>query len=295
MFGLLNVNKPPGKTSRDVVNAVQRLARQEAGKVKVGHAGTLDPLAIGVLIVCLGPATRLAKYVQRMAKSYEGTFLLGRESDTEDIEGEVQELENPPIPTREDISAALPEFIGRIMQRPPAYSALKVKGKRAYDLARRGDEVKLEPRPVQIDRLEILSYDYPQLTLGITCGAGTYIRSLGRAIAEHLATAAVMSALVRTAIGDFRAADAVTLEKLESDGIAGRLLLPELAVAELPCVVLSEEGMRAVRHGRSVGSMDVGPASGKEAAAFDAGSRLVAIMQRHEPGQWRPAINFAAC
>src|SRR5437868_5550844 len=139
MFALLNVNKPAGITSRDVVNRLQRLVRP----AKVGHAGTLDPLATGVLVVCLGQATRLIEYVQQMPKTYHGTFLLGRESDTEDIEGDVKELPNAPRPSRAEIDAALPQFVGRIEQRPPAYSALKVGGERAYDKARRGEAVVL--------------------------------------------------------------------------------------------------------------------------------------------------------
>src|SRR6476661_7210859 len=131
MFSLLNLCKPAGITSRDVVNRVQRLVKPH----KVGHAGTLDPLAIGVLVVCLGPATRLIEYVQRMPKRYHGTFLLGRESDTEDIEGTVRERSDPPVPSRSEIEALIPRFLGDIEQRPPAYPALKVGGRRAYDLA----------------------------------------------------------------------------------------------------------------------------------------------------------------
>ncbi len=127
MFCLLNVNKPSGVTSRDVVNRVQHLVRP----VKVGHAGTLDPLATGVLVVCLGPATRLVEYVQRMKKSYRGTFLLGRESETEDVESDVTLLAAAPVPSRHEIQATLKAFVGQIEQRPPAYSALKVKGQRA--------------------------------------------------------------------------------------------------------------------------------------------------------------------
>ena len=134
LFGLLNVNKPAGVTSRDVVNRVQRLVRPE----RVGHAGTLDPLATGVLVVCLGPATRLVEYLQRLRKRYRAAFLLGRTSDTEDIEGQVVELAAPPRPTPAQIAAVLPRFLGQIEQVPPAFSALKLAGRRAYELARAG-------------------------------------------------------------------------------------------------------------------------------------------------------------
>ena len=148
--GLLNVDKPAGMTSRDAVDLVQRLARP----AKVGHAGTLDPLATGVLVICVGAATRLIEYVQRMPKRYVGTFLLGRSSTTEDIEGQVTLLSDPPIPAAAQIEAATEKFVGSLLQRPPAFSALKVAGKRAYDLARRGEAVELKPRPVEVYALK---------------------------------------------------------------------------------------------------------------------------------------------
>ncbi|HOM17612.1 MAG TPA: tRNA pseudouridine(55) synthase TruB, partial [Thermoguttaceae bacterium] len=163
--GILNIYKPAGLTSRDVVNQIQRLLRP----AKVGHAGTLDPLATGVLVVCVGPATRLIKYVQRMPKEYIGAFLLGRSSPTEDTDGPVTELENPPIPSLDAVETAARKMLGPILQRPPAYSALKVEGRRAYELARQGQHVELPPRPVTIYRLDVLSYNYPELVLRIRC------------------------------------------------------------------------------------------------------------------------------
>jgi len=248
MFGLLNIHKPSGMTSRDVVNRVQRLVRG----VKVGHAGTLDPLATGVLVVALGPATRLVEYVQQMPKSYVGTFLLGRTSDTEDVEGNVVELDDPPQPTRQDVEAALPAFLGMIQQLPPAFSALKVQGRRAYDLARRGEQVELQPRPIEIMRLTVVRYEYPELELEVCCGSGTYIRSLGRDVAHWLGTAAVMSALQRTAIGDFRLTDAMEFDQLTPETIESRLLSPRRAVVQLPTAVLTDEEMRRVVHGMTV-------------------------------------------
>src|SRR3569623_809810 len=144
LSGVINLNKPSGITSRQAVDVVKRLVRP----AKTGHAGTLDPLASGVLIVCVGAATRLIEYVQRMPKRYTGTFLLGRSSPTEDIEGEVSELAGAPQPSLGEIIAAAGRLTGEIMQRPPAYSALKVAGRRAYDLARAGHEVDLQPRPI---------------------------------------------------------------------------------------------------------------------------------------------------
>src|SRR5688572_14701988 len=138
--------------------------------------------------MAIGPATRLVEYVQRMPKTYRATFLLGRTSDTEDIEGQVCELADPPVPSTEQVQAALPRFVGTIEQVPPAYSALKVAGRRAYDLARHGEAVELAARAVEIHSLELVSYAYPELALLVRCGGGTYIRSLGRDIARALGT-----------------------------------------------------------------------------------------------------------
>ncbi len=190
LVGFLNINKPRGVTSRWVVDQVKRLVKP----AKSGHAGTLDPLATGVLVVGVGQATRLVDYVQQMRKCYRAEFLLGRTSPTEDVEGEITELSNAAVPTRLQIAAAVGQFIGDIMQRPPAFSALKVAGKRAYALARRGQEVELTPRLVTIHRLRVMEYEYPRLVIDTECSSGTYIRSLGRDVAEALGTGAVMSA-----------------------------------------------------------------------------------------------------
>src|SRR3972149_1845555 len=154
-FGILSHNKPAGCTSRDVVSQVERLTLP----AKCGHAGTLDPLATGVLVVCVGQATRLIQYVQRLRKQYRGTFLLGRRSVTDDVEGAVEELPDAPQPERDAVEAALGAFRGEIEQRPPAHSAIKIGGQRAYDLARRGEQFELAARTVSVYRLEILRYE----------------------------------------------------------------------------------------------------------------------------------------
>lgn len=276
MFSLLNLHKPAGMTSRDAVNCVQRLVRP----VKVGHAGTLDPLATGVLVVCLGQATRLIEYVQRMPKQYRGTFLLGCQSDTEDIEGNVVELFNPPRPTREQIDAVLPQFIGQIEQRPPAYSALKVAGRRAYDLARRGEQVELAPRKIDVYALRIPAYEYPELVLEIECGSGTYVRSLGRDLAAALGTGAVMKDLARTKIGDFRLEDACSLEELTPDSLGQYLLPPSRAVAILPNIRVTPAEELRLKQGKTIdnrwGMTDA------EIAVEDEAGRLVAIVEPRE-------------
>jgi len=285
MFGMLNIDKPQGITSRNVVNRIQRIVRP----AKVGHTGTLDPLAQGVLVVCLGAATRLVEYVQRMPKRYRATFLLGRESNTEDIEGNVTEWTNAPMPSLAHIEAILPQFIGKIKQRPPDYSALKVRGRRACDLAREGKTVDLQPRQVVIHDLAIITYEYPELTLDVRCGGGTYIRSLGRDMADVLGTAAVMSSLQRTAIGDYRLEQACCLEGLTAETLPVHILPASHAVMALPRLELSANELHRVSQGQNItAALD---ASAEEVAAFDVNGKLKAILVPRN-GSWGPSRYF---
>jgi tRNA pseudouridine55 synthase len=286
MFGLLNIDKPAGCTSRDVVNRVQRFVRPH----KVGHAGTLDPLATGVLVVAIGPATRLVEYVQQTPKTYQGTFLLGRTSDTEDIEGKVIQLPNSAVPTREEILAAIPQFVGAIEQRPPAYSALKIAGQPAYKLARRGEQPDLAPRRVEIHSIELVRYDYPELELLVRCGSGTYIRSLGRDLAESLGTGSVMSQLRRLAIGPFAVEDALAADELSADDIEARLLSPLLAVDHLPRITLTDAEIVRVAQGQFIAATGIAPAS--EIAAVDHEGQLIAILASTGEGRLRPTKCF---
>ena len=286
MFGLLNVNKPAGITSRDVVNHVQRIVRSDSA----GHAGTLDPLARGVVVVCIGPATRLVEYVQRMPKQYTGTFLLGRQSDTEDILGTVVEQTDAPRPTREEIERTLPLFTGRIDQRPPVYSALKVGGKRAYRLAREGKHVELKPRKVNVYEIRIVAYEYPELVLDIACGGGTYVRSLGRDMAAKLGTAAVMSDLVRTSIGRFSVEEACDLNELTPQTIAARLMPALCAVDSLPVICLTEDEAGRIRHGMAIPNRLA--VAGSEIAAQDGSGRLLAILVPRGERDLGPTRNF---
>jgi tRNA pseudouridine55 synthase len=286
MFGLLNLDKSAGLTSRDVVNRVQRLVKPH----KVGHAGTLDPLATGVLVVAVGPATRLVEYVQRMEKTYRGTFLVGRTSDTEDVAGNVVELAGAPAPNEEQIREALPQFIGTTWQRPPAFSALKVAGQRAYELARRGDAVELAPRPVEIHAIEILRYAYPELELRIRCGSGTYIRSLGRDLARALGTDAVMSALRREAIGPFQASEAMPIDELSFEAIQHKLLPAALAVSDLPRIAANDAESARLALGQSIGNRF--GVSAPEIAALDSTDTLAAILVPADGQSLRPTKCF---
>jgi len=298
-FGLLNINKPSGKTSRWAVDQVKRLVRP----AKVGHAGTLDPLATGVLVVAVGAATRLVEYVQQLPKRYRAEFLLGRTSDTEDTEGQVRELVDPRIPNLGEIEAAAAGFVGQIQQRPPVYSALKVAGRRAYALARKGHDVELEPRTVTVHGLKVTGYEYPRLTLDVECSSGTYIRSLGRDLAESLGTGAVMSALERTAIGAFRADDAIDVSELSRDNLQTYLLPARLAVAHLPTITLGQADASRIARGQFVSSDHLRSAPNPyaeraddagEFAAFDESGSLVAILARRKDGLWGPVLNVAS-
>lgn len=287
MFGILNINKPAGCTSRDVVNRVQRLVKP----AKVGHAGTLDPLATGVLVVCLGGATRLIEYVQRMPKTYQGKFLLGQSSASDDIETDITLLPCAPVPTIEQIEAVLPTFIGTIQQRPPAYSAIKQQGQRAYKLAREGKQVELAERPVEIYEIIVDHYEYPKLQLTLRCGSGTYVRSVGRDLAEALGTKAVMSALERTAIGGFQIEQSLAAEAIELATIESQLQPALKAVSELPRVALSESQWREISHGREI-DVQISLSKADEIAAMNSKGELVALLKPTASQRLRATRNF---
>ena len=285
MFGLLNINKPSGITSRAVVNKVERLVRP----FKVGHSGTLDPIATGVLVLGVGSATRLLEYVQQMAKTYCATFLLGQSSVTEDIEGQVTVVDNAPIPSQTAVSQCLQQFKGTILQRPPQYSAIKIQGRRAYDIARSGKHVELDSREVTIHSIKLVQYNYPELELEVECSKGTYIRSIGRDLAEKLGTSAVMSALCRTAVGKFTITKSTSLSILQEELIPDNLLPPHLGVAHLYHLDLSRDQAQAVSHGRKISMKRCQTSSSHtdQVAAF-CDSNLVAILRREGPFEWIP-------
>ncbi len=260
---------------------------------KIGHAGTLDPLASGVLVACIGTATRLVDYVQQMPKQYRATFLLGRSSPSEDTEREVTELVDPPIPSLAELQRAAASMVGEIQQRPPAFSALKVDGKRAYQLARAGREVELEPRNVSIYNFDVVQYDYPTVVLDIRCSSGTYVRSLGRDLAESLGTAAVMSALERMAIGPFTVAEACDPRELTQETLPKNLLPAIRAVPSLPQVVLNDAEIAAVVHGLPI---ELRPEFGTltsdgEIAAVDSSGELVSLVKTRDGKLW-PSRNL---
>ena len=211
--GILLIDKPAGMTSFGVVARVRRVLSQQAGKkVKVGHTGTLDPFATGLLILCVGKETKNAMSYTKLDKVYEATIRLGQVSTTGDLEGEVTDV-NDKQPTQEEVVAVLEKFTGESTQRPPIYSAIKIGGRRAYDLARAGKEVEIPERTVTIYSLELVEYAYPELKVRTHVSSGTYIRSLAQDIGEILGVGAYCTQLRRTKVADWQVNDAQTLEE----------------------------------------------------------------------------------
>jgi tRNA pseudouridine55 synthase len=239
--GLLVLDKPGGITSRD---AVDRVLRWFPRGRRIGHTGTLDPLATGVLVMCLGRATRLTQYVQRMSKTYRTVIRLGCRSDTDDADGAIVPVPGVRQPDAELLTRVAGDFVGAIQQVPPVFSAAKVTGRRAYDLARKGEEVALQPRLVEIYRIDIISYTWPDLELEVDCAKGTYIRSLARDLGERLGCGGYVHSLRRTRVGPFGAESGLSFDA--SSELARDALLPvELAVADLPRLdVPAVEGLK---------------------------------------------------
>jgi tRNA pseudouridine55 synthase len=251
MNGLLVVDKPGGMTSRDVVNRIQKWFPK---KTKIGHTGTLDPLATGVLVVCIGAATRLADYVQAMGKSYRTRILLGQCSDTDDADGTLTPVANianiAPV-SEVAIRAALHPFIGAISQMPPAYSALKVAGQRAHELARSGENVPLAARTVQVRRIDLTGYSWPFVDLEIDCGKGTYIRSIARDLGQSLGVGGLVQTLRRTQVGPFTAEQGLSLDADPSTVQSSLRPIAE-AVVNLPRIEFTDDEVRRFRFGQPV-------------------------------------------
>lgn len=243
--GFLVVDKPSGMTSHDVVAAVRRTT----GTRRVGHAGTLDPMATGMVVVAVGRVTRLIRFVQDAVKEYLATGLFGVATDSLDADGAVLERE-PMDVEADDVVAAMPRFIGHIDQVPPMVSALKVGGERLYEIARRGETVERPPRPVVIHELELTDFvpgPYPEVSVRVVCGKGTYIRSLVDDLARALGGHAHLTSLRRTRVGSLTVDDAVAVEDLDSVG--DDLLAPTRVLGHLPSVVVDDETARGVSNG----------------------------------------------
>jgi tRNA pseudouridine55 synthase len=287
VFGLLNLYKPPGPTSHDMVARVRRGTREK----KVGHAGTLDPMAAGVLVVCLGPAARLSEYVMASPKLYHARVRFGIETDTYDAEGEIV-AENPNPVTQEAVESALQAFRGEIKQVPPMYSAIKQGGRKLYDLARAGQEVERSARTVTIFRLDLTGWEPPFADLEIHCSPGTYIRSLAFDLGRAVGVGAHLAALERAASGSFTSEDAVRWPDFEAAMQAGTwrdyLLPPDRALAACPAVHLSPAETDYVRHGRVI---PAGEGDNTLARAYAAGGQFLAVLERRG-AWWKPLKVF---
>lgn len=282
--GFLNIDKPAGMTSHDVVAKLRRLVQQK----RVGHGGTLDPAATGVLPVALGEATRLVSYLVDGRKGYHATVELGRRTTTDDAEGATVEERPVPALSQAELVAALQSFIGTIAQVPPMYSAIQVAGQRMYDLARQGQTVELAPREVEIERITVLEWQSPLLTLDIRCGKGTYIRAIARDLGAALGCGAHLAALRRTEVGPLTLATAVPLTALLEDRarLAEHLLLPEMAIAEWPRADLDEAATVRIRNGLPI-QVDDDLLQAEHLRAHGPDGRLLALLQP-EDGRWRP-------
>jgi tRNA pseudouridine55 synthase len=290
LTGILNLDKPPALTSHDVVNMVRRIA----GQKQVGHAGTLDPAATGVLLVCLGKATRVAEYLMAGRKRYRARITLGITTDTDDAEGQILSTSECPSLSQDDLEAYLTRFVGSIQQVPPTYSAIKKQGEAAYKKARRGEAVSLEPRLVEIDEIVLLDWTPPQLVAEVACGPGTYMRALARDLGEAIGCGAHLSSLVRLQSGRFRLQDAISLERAEeafAHGEEAHLLSPpDEALLHVPALILSAEQARAVRHGQWIAA----PAGKGVSRAYSPDGEFLAILDwDEERGQWHPKKVFA--
>jgi tRNA pseudouridine55 synthase len=287
VFGFVNVNKPQGVTSHDVVARTRRTL----GLKKVGHAGTLDPLATGVLILCLGGATRLSEYVMDTTKRYRATVRLGVETDSYDAEGRVMRERDVSGITRDDVERLLPTFVGGIEQVPPMYSAIKQRGRKLYALARAGEVVEREARLVTIHALELVEWSSPLVVLDVTCSAGTYVRSLAHDLGEALGVGGSLDALERTMSGSFTIDDAVKLDVFLADPDWRRYVVSAAhALSEYTRVTLTGSAVNDVYNGRSISKSD-DIADGELAMGYDLGDELLAVL-RADGSLWKPVKVF---
>jgi tRNA pseudouridine55 synthase len=292
--GILVVDKPIGPTSHDIVGLVRRLAATK----RVGHGGTLDPFASGVLPVFLGQGTRVVEFHLGDAKRYRATVCFGASSTTDDLEGELTPSASP-APDRAAVEAALPGFVGTISQRPPAYSAIKVGGRRAYAMARAGETVELRSREVTIHQLALTDWDdsdpdRPIAILDVACSAGTYVRALARDLGARLGGAAYLGALRRTGAGSFTEADAIALDAVRAAASGGPegltpLLRPiDTGLERFPAVSLTEPETDAVSRGQAIRSTAGFDAAAARYRLYAADGRLAAIAERLDDGRLAP-------
>ncbi len=287
--GVLVVDKPVGLTSHDVVQIV----RKGTNIRRAGHTGTLDPRASGVLVILIGPAVRLSEYVSASDKRYQAVVRLGVSTDTYDADGRVEHTA-PVNVTETQFEVALKDFIGEIEQVPPPYSAVKVKGRKAYEMAREGEEVDLSPRKIKVYNLELLEWAPPEAVIDVYCSSGTYVRSLAHDLGTKLGCGAHLVGLRRTKSGRFTLRDAVSMRKLKEhfdNGTWYQLLIPAAeALSDWPAIELSAEQVDAIRHGHRIVA---DPIQGERARGISEQGELVALMEFEQAsGEWQPKKVF---
>ena len=292
MDGVVNIHKPPRMTSHDVVQKVRSIL----GEKRIGHTGTLDPLATGVLVLCVGKATRIAQYLEAGEKEYQAVMRLGVTTDTLDADGCVLETRGYAPPGRDRVVDALQRFIGRIMQQPPAYSAIKVAGVPSYKLARQGKAEPLKERPVTVHDIRLTAYDDPLVSLTIACSKGVYVRSLCADIGDVLGMGAHLTSLVRTRSGRFCIDQSMTLEELAglaASGTADRALVPITEALDFPTALISETESARILHGNQVpcpGSL--ANSANDLVKVLDPGGRLLSLA-RVVAGVLKPELVFS--
>jgi tRNA pseudouridine55 synthase len=288
---ILNVDKPPGWTSFDAVKFI----RVRCGEKHVGHAGTLDPAATGVLPVLIGNATRLADYLVDATKEYVADVQLGIVTDTYDLDGEVLQRHDALSLAESDIRDALTAFLGDILQAPPVYSAIKREGVPLYKRARRGEDVRAEPRPVRTEEIDIMSYEPPQLKLRVVCGKGFYVRSLAHDLGAALGLGGALSGLVRTRVGSFRLEDGVGIETLRSEFEDGtwtdRLIAPDEILLHWRAAILNAESTQRLLYGRETPLQPpegLRTVPGDLCRAYSDTGDFLAVLRQHESNRWHP-------
>lgn len=296
MNGIINVYKEKGYTSHDVVARMRGIVKQK----KIGHTGTLDPQAEGVLPVCLGSATKLCGMLTDWDKEYVAEFLFGVTTDTQDMTGEILSRSDTGMLSEEAVREAVSAFVGGYEQLPPMYSAKKVNGKKLYQLAREGREVERKAVPVIISELEILSLALPEIRLRVCCSKGTYIRTLGHDIGQRLGCGAAMKSLKRTRVGEFSLAEARKLSEIEElakqERLSGLLLLPDAVFSALPALTAKGDGVKRLENGNPlpVPLLEPGAANAKgQARVYDGEGRFYGIYEWEEGRRlYRPVKMF---
>lgn len=294
--GALVIDKPVGMTSHDVVQAI----RNGTGLRRAGHTGTLDPRASGVLVILVGPAVRLSEYVSASDKRYQAIIRLGGTTDTYDAEGKFTPTKDPANITEAEFEEALKTFVGEIEQTPPPYSAVKVQGRKAYEMARKGEEVELEPRTITVHHLEVLEWTPPEVVIDVHCSSGTYVRSLANDLGKKLGCGAYLVGLRRTKSGKFTLRDAVPLRKLQEAFNAGnwyQFLIPAAeALGDWYAIELSPDEVEAVRHGHRVKAKPADFAQEKVRGVSTQGELVALMVQMENPEdgskEWQPKKVF---